>query len=91
MRIITQFKPNMTFQDYFKSLKPGDVFMFKNNPLIYMVAYEPETGRKLFVSQLGTICNPCFYKRELLVILWREPHSPFDSLSTIYSRLNYMF
>lgn len=86
MRVITQFKPNMSFKDYYKSMKPGDVFMFKNNPLIYMVTDEPA----LFVNEWGTALKLDYYyftKSELRVIVRRED----APLSTVYSTLDYMF
>ena len=85
MRVITQFKPNMSFKDYYKTMNPGDVFMLKNNPLTYMVTDEPA----LFVNEWGTALRLDYYsmKSELRVIVRRED----APLSTVYSTLDYMF
>ena len=88
MRIITQFKPNMTFRDYYKSMKPGDLFILKNNPMIYMVTDEPKYSSKFFVNEYGVMCTHWDYCTfELLAIVRRES----DPLSTVYRTLDYMF
>ena len=84
MRIITQFKPNMSFKDYYKSMKPGDAFMFKHNCMIYMVTHDFVHGTKSFVTEYGGISNPSYYfEQELRLIVRRNG----EDAATVYSAL----